>query len=189
MSACAKRSPIDPAMMNPGISKMPWGMMAAATKAGLCSCCTSCSTAPITTPFKLMMKIVKTPNEAPPMKSRMQASRLLKKIFRHRSGELPPATWPATSFSNSPIICSPISGWYSAPTQPIVTMEKKSRSVRTVALARDGSDIQDHPHHVPDARREPDYYHGEEDEVPERHVRLFPVRLHDPDAGEEHEKF
>ena len=41
--------------------------------------------APITIPFRLMMKIVRIPKDAPPKKSRMHAWRLLAKSLMHMS--------------------------------------------------------------------------------------------------------
>src|SRR5208337_90568 len=185
----ASRIPRAPAMMKAGISKMPCGRIAAATKSGEWSRCTISMIAPITIPFRLMMKIVRMPKEAPPRKRRMQASRLFAKSLRNMSTLSLVDICPATSFSNSVMRFWPIAGFCADPSQPIVSVVKKRRNVMMMAFVSAELDINDHPYHVPDARREPDHDHREEDEVPERGVRLFPVHLHDVDRREQDRQF
>ena len=71
--------------MKAGISKIPCGTMAAATKSGVWSLDTISRMEPMTIPFKLRIKIVRMPSEAPPRKRKMHASKLLKKSLANTS--------------------------------------------------------------------------------------------------------
>src|SRR5512145_2604666 len=170
ISDWARRIPSAPEMMKAGISKMPCGRRAAATKSGVWSLWTISMIAPITIPFKLMMKMVRIPNVAPPKKSRTHAWRLLAKSLTHISYGFVPSIWPATSFSKSFMSSSPMAGFCADATQPMVIVAKKRRSMTMIAFVSGELDIQYHPDHVPDPRCKPDNDHREQDEVPERGV-------------------